>query len=107
MGETGDCSGPFANGCQLLEAAAQVGARAGRVFEQHGEAARVEPGGGIPQRGHEIRDAFLHGAASITAGVQDQVLGADSGGPLQFPTERRDGFGADRGVGGGQVSPGS
>jgi len=59
------------------KAAAQVRACAGGVFEQHGEAARVEPGGGIPQRGHEIRDAFLHRAASMTAGVQHQVLGAD------------------------------
>jgi AcrR family transcriptional regulator len=102
-GEMGEAARTFAEGCQLLEAAAEVGAGAGGIFEQHGEAAGMETGGGGAERGDGIRDAFLHGAASTTAGMEHQILRADSGGALQFPTERGDGFGADHGVGGGQV----
>ena len=57
----------------------------------------------VAQSKHESGDALFDGRAPVTAGVQDEILGADRVGAFQFAAEGGDRFAPNHRIEGGQV----
>lgn len=102
-GDVDEVVGELAEGLELFEFAAEVGAGAGGVFEKDGEVARAEAVDGVAEGEDDGGDALFDGLVAIAAGVDDEVFGADGGGAFDFGAEAGDGFGADDGVERGEV----
>src|SRR5437773_531014 len=86
-GQAGQFARKGAHGLQFLEPAAKVAARTHRVFQKHGEPRSLKSFSRVAQPESECGDPFFPRRASVTARVQNQVLGADGGGTEQFATK--------------------
>ena len=85
----------FPDRLQFLEPAADARARSRRVLQQDHHLVMRPPRRGVAQPEHEGSDPLLHRSSSVIARMQDQVLGADRLGALQFPAECLDRFRPD------------
>lgn len=90
---------------EFFEGAADGGAGAGGVFKQEGEVGDAQAfGGGFEGSGEGVEGGFEGGVIFGGAGVHDEVVGSDGGGAQELAAEGGDAFGADGGVGGGEVN---
>ena len=101
--EIGKFAGEIADRLQFLQAAAQMTAGARGVFQQDGDLVGRQALRRVAQSKHESGDALFDRRAPVTAGVQDEILGADRVGAFQFAAEGSDRFAPNHRIEGGQV----
>ena len=80
----------FAHHVQLLEAPAELRARADRVLDQQHEFPQLQPACRLAHAFEKMHDPLLHRVALVVAGMRDQILGADRHGAFQFAAKRLD-----------------
>ena len=102
-GEAGEAARKFTDGLELFEAAADVGAGAGGIFQEQGDATDVQAVDGFAEGQGEGCDAFVDGSAAMVAGMEDEVVGADEGGAFEFAAKGGNRLCPDDGVDGGEI----
>ena len=93
--QIGFAGGKIADHAQFLETLADLVATADGVFEQHCQARRAESRGRFSEAQRKRGQALFERLVFVVAGMQDEVVGADGFGAVEFTTKRRDRFRAD------------
>ncbi len=101
--EVGLAGCEIADHSQLFEALADLVASAGGVFEEHGQTGGAEFSGGFGESECEGGESVFERLVFVIAGVDDEVVGADGFGTVEFAAERGDGFLADIRIERGEV----
>ena len=87
-----------ADRAKLLEAAAEMASGADRVLDQDRQAGQAESFGGVAQAQRERGDPLVDRTASVTAGMQHEILGADLAARSSSPRKQAIDLAADDGV---------
>lgn len=93
----------FTHDVKLFESAAELGSRAGRIFDQQFQLAVSEPLRGSCDAFEEVPDSLFDGLAFVVARMSDQILRADGDGAFEFASESLDRLRTNLFVGGREV----